>query len=330
MVTRKNRLKYGAYATDRPTNALHVDLPYSDGVASINASWIVPDIKPLSSGERGIILSTPVKYEGASLSTLPFNMADIRYAILFFDKVLYASNNVIHIPPPPEIEWLDAYGVAETVTVIGTGHFDARCVIEAQKTLFRKLDADLPGVWGIGRGESHAMFTVNEIEAQRGLCMKLFGAIPVPDQDVPLEDILDFRGRRRPELLSLRCYIEELYQDIISKPDQKIAERTAFDKLGLAIADHIKVMRESKLKFRFSDISMKFTAQDAVVGVVAGSAAAQTANLNLLESLGIGFAAALSKSFLSLSIDINVAGRKSAPSPFEYVSRYHSEIFNNS
>ncbi|MFT6461980.1 MAG: hypothetical protein ACJA0Y_001482 [Maricaulis maris] len=327
MVSRKDRLKYGSAA--EPLNPAEVR-PEShssfDNVA-IKSSWEVPELAPLAEGQRGLILGPPVVVNGSSFSTRGFDLQDLRYSLLFFDKIAYASNNLIHIAPPSEFDWLCAEGCAEIVTCRGTGLFDARCILESQKVLYKKLDEDCPGVWGVGRSESSAMFLPGEIENQRGLLMKLFGTLPVPDVQVPLEDIVRFKQQRAAELSALRYHIEKIYQSILASPDQALAERAEFEELRRSLNDHRRVTVETGWPCRLTDVSFSFSADHAVTGAIAAAAAAHTSDLNLAQIVGFGAAAALAKSLLSIGVGFNLIGRKPVSSPFEYVSGYHKELF---
>tara|TARA_A100001391_G_scaffold28350_1_gene15357 strand:- start:21 stop:911 length:891 start_codon:yes stop_codon:yes gene_type:complete len=294
----------------------------------MNTSWTVPKVRELADGERGIILAPPVKLEGRTLSSRQFNLHDLRYALLFFDRIGWATNNIIHFGTPGEIEWLRTEGVAEEIECRGSGHFDARCVIEAQKALFRKLDGDAPGVWSVGRGGEYTVFLEDDLERDRGLHMKLFNSIPVPDKDVPLQDVLEFKERRRAELIALRHHIARLYQTILSSPDRPLAEQTEFEAFQKAISDQLRVTSESGLKFRLTDLSVNLSVKDVALGWIAGSAAyPQVAPLSLLSALGVGAATTAVSAALSIGVGASVRRQRAKNSPFEYVSDYHSEVF---
>jgi len=61
---------------------------------------------------------------------------------------------------------------------------------------YRKLDQSEPGVWSLGTGKNSISFPEREMEEGRGVLVRLYEAIPVPDKDVPLQDILEFRTKR--------------------------------------------------------------------------------------------------------------------------------------
>jgi hypothetical protein len=319
----KDILKYASLVpSERPNGHWPPSALPNPTVPEVN-QWAVPIIAPLADGQRGIILGPPVVYDGSSLSTREFNLNDLRYAVLFFDRIAYASNNIFNVEPPDEMEWLAKEGLAEIVMCSGQGTFDTRCIIEAQKALHTVLDDNCPGVWGMWRGSDHAMFLDDETEARGGLQMRLVEAIPVPDRDVPLDDVLEFKGKRYDELVALRHHLERLYQAILESPDLALAERTETESFQAAIRDHLRVTEESGLRVRFTDLSMNFTVGDAVAALVV----AQAVQLTTLEAVGVAFGAAASRPVLSIGVGASLGRQKPSRSPFEYVSRYHREVF---
>ena len=111
------------------------------------------------------------------------------------------------------------------------------------------MDEREPGVWSLATGERSIVFADRDLETGRGALVRLHKAIPVPDKDVPLQDVLEFRERRRSELLALRYHLEQIYQRVLSAGDGELAINTELGILDRAIADHIKASKEARFKF---------------------------------------------------------------------------------
>src|SRR5215208_4299799 len=79
-----------------------------------------------------------------------------------------------------------------------------------QAQAFRDLEKHEPGVWSLAQGHNPFLEQRGYREAGNGALIELYAAIPVPDNDVPLNDILEFRLRGRDELLLLTTEIENL------------------------------------------------------------------------------------------------------------------------
>lgn len=149
------------------------------------------------------------------------------------------------------MEFLITAGVAARTRVqfqgaisSGNGEF----FLLAQQAVFEKRDNENPGLWSIAQLSSAPYFAnsrpVTAIEYQ------LWNALPVPQEDVPLNDILEFKARRRDELIALRIYLEELYLSVTSASDIPRAKTSAILKLEAALADVERALGESGI-FKF-------------------------------------------------------------------------------
>lgn len=321
----KDGLKYGRFTSPDLPRLGFPSTNYQAPIAE-KASWsLAESAKPLESGQRGIILSQPVEVSGSKLSTREFDVQELRFAVLFFDKIEYPSNNIIEISPPDEIEWLKSEGIVQRTHCVGSGTFDASCIITAQKFAFDHLQEISPGAWSIGRSPQVRIFDEGDVNSHQGLRIKIERAIPVPDREVPLFDVLEFRHRRTAELLNLRHELERTYQRILSEPDRPLAELTEIEALERAIADHVKVSREFRFPFKLMDFQGNLSAGHALDGAVAFSTS-RTLGLPLVESAMVGIAT-MGRSFLTTGIGVGLRKSRNISSPFEYISKYHEELF---
>jgi hypothetical protein len=189
---------------------------------------------------------------------------------------------------------------------------------QAHITAFRMLDEREPGTWSLAAGENSISFPPEDLDVGRGALVTIHRAIPVPDKDVPLQDILEFRTRRRDELVALRHHLEDIYQRVIAAGDQPMALNTAIERIQSAIADHIKVSREAKFPLRLADVSAELN----LLSPATGAATAWLLGLPMLESLITG-----AVSSLSANVGVALKGRRASATPFRYISSYHSELF---
>lgn len=108
----------------------------------------------------------------------------------------------------------------------------------------------------------------------RALLFEIHQALPIPDCDTPIDQILEFKAKRANELLALRCEIDAVYQEISNATDMSHAKSMAFNKLELALSDLSKAANENlgcklarSLKFEINPIGMA----SAAVALAAGS-----------------------------------------------------------
>ncbi len=297
--------------------------------------------------QRGLVISCPITLKAVSIyiKSGALDPQELRFALLFWDKLDFPFNPIFPIGLEGDAQFLasegilrrtnvqdpgsgdmagDAQFLASTVTLrritVGPGVVDMRpqAITQAHVDAYRFLDKQEPGVWSLGTGENAISFPDDDIEDGRGALIRLYQAIPVPDKDVPFQDILEFRSKRSAELLALRHHLEAIYQRIVAAGDGALALNTEIGALEQAIADHIKASKESKMSFR----NMSFDASlNVPVGVVAGLTAL-TVELTLVQSLLAGVGAAF-----GFGPGISLKSRTTAPTPFQYISSYHEKVF---
>jgi hypothetical protein len=158
------------------------------------------------------------------------------------------------------------------------------------------------------------------LEDHGGVLVGLFGAIPVPEKTVPLQDILEFKTRRASELKALQFHLERIYETIIDAPARGRAQDREFAALDRSISDYLRVVRETPFKKVLSRIDASIDLPHALAAT-GGAVTAFVQGLPLTQA-AIGAGAAL-----SVSIGLGRKEKSGRTSPFEYVAHYHRELF---
>lgn len=198
---------------------------------------------------------------------------------------------------------------------------------------FESREAIEPGKWSISRRQKHHManssgITIGlgdwdpvandptRIDEGRGALVSLYRAIPVPDRDVPLNDILEFRAKRKDELMSLRHHLADLYQKIVMAPDRALQIGVETERLEFAIANFVKSAKGMNFPWRLMDVQAKLT-----LDVKSGAAlfAAITGSWEI--------ATLVAASSLEISAGPSLRGGAAHGTPFEYVSAFHNDLF---
>lgn len=170
----------------------------------------------------------------------------------------------------------------------------------------------------LATGANSVSFPEADLDLGRGVIVSLHRAIPVPDKDVPIQDVLEFRARRRDELIALRHYLEDIYERIISAGDGALALEKEVERLQSAIDGHVRVSRESGFKLRLVDMDASLN----FVPAVTTAAVTYLAGTPLIASIIAGSAAAL-----NVKIGPSLKRHNATATPFKYVSSYHRELF---
>lgn len=280
----------------------------------------------LAANQRGLVISSPIFIEGNSLSAKgELDRQELRLSLLFWDVLDYPRNFLFSSDGDDEADFLERSGVLRRSEsrLLGGGGQASNLFALGHVGVFRGLDQREPGQWSLARGERSFSFSDQDFSGRRGILFELHSCLPVPSQDVPLEDVLNFKEKRLPELLSLRHSLEDIYQEITSSPDPSQALSTRKSKLDRSIADHIAASRETTFPLRLTNIKARLDWKTFASGLATFQATA-LAGLPLTTAALSGLATAAAA---SCSADVSLANRRESSSPFEYISSFHSELF---
>lgn len=155
-------------------------------------------------------------------------------------------------------------------------------------------------------------------------------AIPLPERDVPLEDLLNFKEKRRDEIKSLTLELDGLFSRIINSADSDFELNRAIAEIDQKCSDVIIVGKESGVKFSLSDfsygVSLEVNSTDLLTAGAAGAIMGSTFGLPLVGG-AIGVAASTLKFKVSLGgkLQRSTEANKLALSPYRVISSLINE-----
>ncbi len=221
---------------------------------------------PKSANHRGLVVCPPIEIEGTRLFVKSSNLdpQELRFALLFWDQLVWPSSRVIHFGSGPDEQFLEGAGILArpeyNFAVDG-----AQGVALGQFQAYQDLERNDPGNWALSQGDNSLLWKDGLADEGVGSIIELHRAIPIPKQDVPLAEILEFKHRRRDELVLLRYHLESLVAEIEGASDKPSALQKCVAELDQACADLLAVGKEwqfpvylSNLKASFSLSPMKF------------------------------------------------------------------------
>lgn len=247
------------------------------------------------------------------------DLQQLRTWLLYWDKMVDAMpEGAMFAGLPPEYEYLEHVGLFSRQPIHGLNGELSALIIEARSRRFKDLEKASPGSWAVA--SSQDSWDGVSTGDQRSLRVKLMSALPVPDQDVALDDILSFRERRQAERDALMSHIDDVYQSIISAADKPLAEHSAIEKLAAGARDQLETWQETKLPFRLMNIAADFNIVPAVT-VALGTV-----------SLGSAWPMVVGNSLLaggSVTIEklLGLWNPKQTDTPFRYITSYHHDVF---
>ncbi|PHY20939.1 DUF6236 family protein [Caulobacter sp. BP25] len=285
----------------------------------------------LKPDEQGLILSGSIgrDADGKPASLSPPTAQELRHHCLLWDRLDYPGHDQTEELTDPDMAFLKSEGILVRTQFSYMASAPMRARMEADADLlagpaqaFSQAEQRQPGQWSLARPVDGGSFAAEDMAWGRGLLFELHNAIPVPAAEVPLADVLEFKAKRFAELRTLRSALGEVYQTVLAAPDAAFAYRQHLNRLDRALADAVKVSRESKFPIQFSSLQAKLDQKIWVAGSAA-FAAASSVGLGLtnaaLSALGV---AALS----SLNKTAGLRQSRSKGTPFEYVTRFHQDL----
>jgi hypothetical protein len=273
------------------------------------------------SKERGLVISVPITADQNQFHVFArLDEQELRFSLLFWDKLDFPQNNLV-MTGDPNADFLESAGILKKtmVRLPLSGQIKmGEKYLEAHLAAYRSLDEAEPGVWSLGTGKNSVSFPERELEQGRGVLVRLYEAIPVPDKDVPLQDVLEFRTKYRDELLALRYYLEAIYQRILNAGDGELALKSEVESLEKAIVDYLKVAKAVRIPF----VNASFEANLNVPAAIGTGFATYSTGLGIAASLLAGAAAGF-----GLGPSVALKEHKASQTPFRYISSFHKRVF---
>ncbi|HRK95703.1 MAG TPA: DUF6236 family protein [Rhodospirillales bacterium] len=273
---------------------------------------------------RGLVVSPPLEVDGSRLSIRSSNIhpQELRFALLFWDRLVWPTTTAFHLASGPNEEFLETCGVLSRPVYDFWGD-SAQVIAQAHIRAFLDLEHSEPGAWALAQGESSLLIRDRVVKEGRGVLVELHRAVPVPDEVVPLNDILEFKEKRRGDLYNLRSELEKFYEDVAGSADSSLATRRAVESIGRSCADLIALLRESRFPIRLADLKASFSLRPG--SLVAFGAWRLGMVQDVLDAAVV--AAASAASSLRFKIGFGLKSTQVTASPYRYVYRFHKEVF---
>ncbi|UWQ49929.1 hypothetical protein K3720_00535 [Leisingera caerulea] len=196
---------------------------------------------------------------------------------------------------------------------------------------FAELENREPGLWSMSEGEnSFNLQAGSGFSDGRGALVELHRAIPLPTKDTPLEDLSNFKEKRRDEFVSLTLELDGLFARVTNAQDTQFELGRAVREIDLRCSYVISVGKEAKIKFPLSDftygVSLEVNSTNLLAGGVAGAIMGTTVGLPITGA-AIGVASSFMKFNVGLggSLERSKKAKELALSPYRVVSRLVNE-----
>lgn len=277
---------------------------------------------------RGLIISPPMVVSGPSvtITSAQLDPKDLRASLLYWDRLAVPRSTTISIgEDDPDTKYLESAGVLYRPKY-PIGGMMSDIMMRLPALALEDYERTVPGAWSIGGGENSILTLGGYTTAQEGILLSLYGAVPIPTEKVPLAEILEFRQKRRDELLSFRAHLDSLAQEISSSKDTQVELNRKLSELDKTCSDLTKVCQEWQSPVYLGDLkaSLNFNLTKAVNSAATSWAALGKIELGLTAKVIATTLAAVSSQF-EIKKDIRFRSIKRESSPFKYV--YEAQKF---
>jgi hypothetical protein len=242
---------------------------------------------------------------------------------MFWDKLVWPMSRAVHFPSGPDAQFLEQANILRRPEYTVNGDV-AQGIARGQIQAFIDLDQREPGLWSLAQGENSLLLKEQMIHEGSGASVELHRAIPVPDHDVPLNDILEFRRKRYDELQLLRNELDTFAAAVNAAEDKAAELAKHIASADVACADAIKVAKEWHCPVRLSNFkaSIDLRPFSSVAAAFVGWTAGAEYGLPLVTALLFGAGASL-----KIGGDFGVQRIRPRPGPYRYVAQFHQDVF---
>ncbi|WP_349818211.1 MULTISPECIES: DUF6236 family protein [Clostridium] len=272
---------------------------------------------------RGIVVAPEYEAKGTELflKSSDIDPLKLRQYLLYWDRIDFPTNNIIHCTSN-DIDYL------ESLNLLQRTKYNCSCngiinmeelFLNAQIQALNNNNLNKNERWTLGQGNLNLLLPKDEVERKNTLILDLYNSLPIPATDVPLDDIINFKEKRRDELMEFRNSMDKIYLSIINSGDIDISKSVAIKDLEKKIIAINKVMNESKIKKLLGSVKVNIDINSLIMGGAGYIIGKETGNSIMLASLG------LAASSIKLRIDKQLIPKHIPDNLSDFAYLYYSQ-----
>ncbi|MGA4453374.1 DUF6236 family protein [Pseudomonas fortuita] len=270
---------------------------------------------------RGLIISNPLILRGNTIvKSSPLDLQDLRSSLMYWDRLALPLNNQVGSASIPDVDYLESSGVLykPRFTSFGKSELE-KWLVNVQLATLAEYEKNEQGVWSISGGKNSIVS--ENLNQTDGTMIQLLNAVPVPGENVPLAEILEFKTKRRDQLLAFREHFESLSAKVANAPDSVDELAKVLREVDLACSDLLKTTREWGYPVKIANTHASFNIDilkaaetaNEVYDFLSNNPIGLSTTSNILAAAG----AALASQF-KVGADIKFQGIKRPKSPYKY------------
>ena len=281
-------------------------------------------------GGKGIVISEPISVNIPdniiSVNAAAPNPDLLRRSVLFWERIEWPLTQAYQTQGSAETDFLTSAGILSRPSSIPKSGKAADLVATAFLDRFIENEKREPGAWCMAEGPESFLLRGGKFEQNRAPLLSLYRAIPLPDHDVPLPDLLEFKHKRLDQVHRLTLAIDQFYTNALKAEDFEFELNRQVREIDACCMEIIKVGRESGVKFKLSDWSINFSTDlgDILKKAIVGGAIGSQFGLPQVGAL-LGAGTSSVKIGRGLGVSFGVDKKKLHSSPYRFVSSLHNE-----
>lgn len=278
----------------------------------------------LKSG-KGIFISPDVtadRFGNISIHNTEIDEYELRKCALYWDKICNPYSSTVYFGNPAQTEFLVDIGLMECPPV--HSEFSNNYPRDLIDYFYRKNIKD-PAAWSMSESMSRFLKESGDLQGSNGAIFEIYSAIPIPDKQVPLEELLDFKLKRKDQIESLQLCLDAIYSRVINSGNPDWELRRALREVEKNCRDVIRVGREVQMPWKSSNWKISFSGETSLSeifqGVTLGAALGAAGGLTVgMPDLGAFIGGVLP--FCKIGISSSIPEKKSQlrKSPYLFAS----------
>ncbi|MDR6294079.1 hypothetical protein E9232_006633 [Inquilinus ginsengisoli] len=209
------------------------------------------------SNNRGIIISNPITISEGHVrsSGAQLDPDYLQFCILFWDELIWPHNRNFSFISPNQTSLLEQEGILKRPEYTISGWVN-EIIPKTYLAAFIDMDRREPGRWSLSSSASTIIGLSTSIIPNMGMEFSLYQALEIPSGSVPQNEVLEFKFKRKDELLSLRIYIDDILEYISKSGNPDRALLSKLGEIELKIKDHKKLMKEQTFPRMLTNIDI--------------------------------------------------------------------------
>ncbi|MHA1342201.1 MAG: DUF6236 family protein [Promethearchaeota archaeon] len=204
--------------------------------------------------KRGIVVANPVQVihdsnRSGPYGTVAFHPVFLRRYLLYWDEIHWVTISPANIGITPGLSTLQEEKILwiwyQPMYPLEGEEWDQNYLTSsAQLEVMRNLNREQNGIFVLGQAGPNLFLPESERELSPGIELKLTNALPTFSADIPVEDILNFKEKRRDELKRFQNTLSKFGEKLSGTDNIERATNITIEEINLRLGDLHRVMKE--------------------------------------------------------------------------------------